>query len=575
LKKSMKMRKYINLCLVILGLNLVSCEKFLEPEPDGTLSEEELLFDPSFAEGLLMTAYVALPDDYDFATDVATDDAVTNDKNSVYRRMATGEWLSSFDPISEWSDAYLQISYINQFLGCYESVLWSRDPNLNDSINSLRNSLHMERLKGEAHGLRAWYQIKLLQNHAGKASDGRLLGYPIINSTLGAGDNWELPRNTFAECVANIFTDLDTAIANLPGEWVDGADPFVNETSGARYENRINGNAARALKSRVALLAASPAFSEANAVTWEEAATIAGDLLSDLGALYPNGIVFYKEKKNKEIIWNRAEIQKKNWEEDNFPPSLFGKGRTNPSQNLVDAFPMEKGYPITHPESGYDPDNPYQGRDPRFYEYIIHNQATLKQTPINTFVGASQDGINSLETSTRTGYYLKKLMAEGVKLTPGSSVNAGHTYTLVRMTEVLLNYAEAANEAWGPDGDPNALGFTARDKIVELHRRANLDSEDYLRAITTQEEMREIIHAERRIELCFEGFRFWDIRRWNDQATLTAPVRGVHIILNPADTSFTYNYSDIEERMYTSDMIYGPVPYEETLKYPIEQNTGW
>jgi hypothetical protein len=569
-----KMRKYINLLLLIIVVNLSSCEKFLEPKPEGTLTEEELLFNPSFAEGLLMTAYAALPDDYNFATDVASDDAVTNDKISDYRRMATGEWLSTFNPISEWSNAYLQISYINKFLDVYESVQWSRDPNVSDSINALRNTLHIKRLKGEAHALRAWYQYKLLQYHAGKVSDGRLMGYPIINKTLGPSDSWELPRNTFAECVANIFTDLDTAIANLPSEWVDGKDPIINVTSGARFENRIDGNTARAIKSRVALLAASPAFSDANAVTWEQAATIAGDLLADLGPLYNKGVVFYKEKKNKEIIWNRAEILKNNWEADNFPPSLFGSGRTNPSQNLVNTFPMVSGYPIGHPLSEYDSANPYVNRDPRLYEYIIYNNAKLKNTPVSTYVGATQDGINSLETSTRTGYYLKKLMSEAVKLTPGSTVNAGHTYTLVRMTEVLLNYAEAANEAWGPDGDPNGYGFTAKTRIEELRIRAGLEEDNYLASVNDEAGLRELIHNERRIELCFEGFRFWDIRRWKDEATMTAPVRGVYITMD-ADSAYIYNYNDIEERIYTSDMIYGPIPYEETLKYNIEQNIGW
>ncbi len=568
------MRKYINLFLLFILVNLFSCEKFLEPEPEGTLTEEELLFNPSFAEGLLITAYAALPDDYDFATDVASDDAVTNDKISVYRRMATGEWLSSFNPISEWSNAYLQISYINRFLDVCESVQWSKDPNLSDSLNALKTTLHIKRLKGEAHALRAWYQFKLLQNHSGKVADGRIMGYPIINRTLDPSSDNELPRNTFAECVANIFTDLDTAIANLPAQWKDGSDALVNATSGARFENRINGNTARAIKSRVSLLAASPAFSEANAVTWEEAATIAGDLLSDLGTLYNKGVTFYKEKKNKEMIWNRSEILKNNWEQDNFPPSLFGKGRANPSQELVDAFPMGSGYPIDDPLSDYNPQNPYLNRDPRLYAYIIYNNASLKSIPVKTYAGASQDGINSLETSTRTGYYLKKLMSEAVKLTPGSAVTAGHTYTLVRMTEVLLNYAEAANEAWGPEGDPNGYGFTAKSKIQELRSRAGLTPDEYIELINDQARLRELIRSERRIELCFEGFRFWDIRRWNDQATMTAPVRGIYITMNE-DSTYTYDYRDVEERIYTPDMIYGPIPYEETLKYNIEQNIGW
>ena len=568
------MRKYINLGLLIIVILFASCEKFLEPQPDGTLTNEELLFNPTFAEGLLMTAYAALPNEYDFATDVASDDAVTNEKESDYRRMASGEWLSSFNPISKWSDAYLQISYINRFLSIYQSVKWSTDPNLSKSEDSIRNFLHSKRLNGEAHALRAYYKWMLLQYHAGKAADGQILGYIIINDVMEPSQDWKLPRNTFAECITDIFNDLDTAIVNLPAEWVDGVSAAENATIGARFQNRINGNTARAIRARVALLAASPAFAESNAVSWSEAATIAGDLLSDLGSLYNKGIVFYQEKTNKEILWNRAEIINNLWEQENFPPSLFGLGQTNPSQNLVDAFPMSNGYPLTDPLSGYDPDHPFLNRDSRLSSYIIYNGSKLKNSSVETYVGAEQNGINDLVTSTRSGYYLKKLMNEAVSLTPGSSVNAGHTYTLVRMTELLLNYAEAANEAWGPDGDPNGYGFTAKSKIGELRSRAGISSDGYLNSMVNQADMRALIRNERRIELCFEGFRFWDIRRWKDISTMTSPVKGAYITME-SDSSFTYSYSNIEERIFTPDMIYGPIPYDETLKYDIEQNAGW
>ena len=569
-----KMRRYINLFFLILIVNLISCEKFLEPNPDGSLSGQEISTSPGFAEGLLLTAYYNLPADYNFATDVASDDAVTNEKGSPYTEMATGNWKSSNDPISKWTDSYEQIYYINKFLSIYKDVVWANDKQLSKEVNELKNTLNLKRLKGEAYGLRGWYKWQLLQYHAGKTAGGSYLGFPIIDEVLQLSENWELPRNTFAECVASTFADLDTAIANLPAEWKDGSDANINVTSGARFENRINGNTARAIKARVALLAASPAFADANAVTWEEAATIAGDLLSAMGPLYKKGVTFYNEIRSKEIIWNRSKVQARNWEENNFPPSLFGYGRTDPSQELVDAFPMANGYPIDDTLGGYYPDNPYLNRDPRFYNYIIYNSALLKNAPIATYTGSLQDGINSLETSTRTGYYLKKLMSEAVKLDPGSTVTAGHTYTLVRMTDVLLNYAEAANEAWGPDGDPNGYGFTAKSKIQDLRSRAGLKPDNYMTSINDQASLRELIRKERRIELCFEGFRFWDIRRWNDQSTMTAPVRGVYITMNE-DSTFSYNYRDIEQRIYTPEMIYGPIPYEETLKYNIEQNIGW
>jgi hypothetical protein len=143
------------------------------------------------------------------------------------------------------------------------------------------------------------------------------------------------------------------------------------------------------------------------------------------------------------------------------------------------------------------------------------------------------------------------------------------------MTEVLLNYAEAANEAWGPTGDPNGLGFTAKIKIAELRARAGITAPDpYLQGITDAGVLRELIRNERRVELCFEGFRFWDIRRWeNGAVNISNPATGVQIINNLG--VLTYNYLQVEPRIYEPFMIYGPIPYNETLKYNIIQNAGW
>ena len=371
----------------------------------------------------------------------------------------------------------------------------------------LFRSLHKKRLKGEALALRAWFKLRLLQHHGGKAEDGTLLGFPIIDKFLAPTDNWELPRNTYAECVQSIFADLDSAISNLPKTYADIAgNANYNATNGARYLNRVNGNAAIALKARTALLAASPAYSESSGVTWEQAATIAGPLVKELGALYANGKVFYRERTNKEIIWNRSELQKRTWEQNNFPPSLYGLGRTNPSQNLVDAFGMRNGFPISDvANSGYSSANPYLNRDPRLADYIVFNASNFKSAAIFTYVDAPSNGINVLLNSTRTGYYLKKFMIENVSLTPGSTVNSGHTYTLVRMTELLLNYAEAANEAWGPDDDRNGYGFTARSLISEIRKRGGITQPDtYLTSISSTADFRELIRNEIGRASCME-----------------------------------------------------------------------
>jgi starch-binding outer membrane protein, SusD/RagB family len=576
------MRNFIKIFLVILSITLLSCEKLISPKSDNVLTQDQMLVTCIKTEGILLKAYIALPDDYTFSTDVASDDAVSNDPLSAYRSMAQGSWQASNNAISMWNSSYENIYYINKFLSVYNNVVWSTDPNLTSDVNTRRNILHKKRLKGESYALRGFYKWLLLQYHGGMADDGQLLGFPIVDNYITSDANWALPRNTVAQCVASIFTDLDSAIANLPKTWVDlpagGVNGDINATSGARFQNRINGNTALAIKARVALLAASPAFSAASGVTWAKAASVAGPLVKDLGGatgLYANGVVFYLEKANKEIIWNRSVVQKRTWEQNNFPPSLFGYGRTNPTQNLIDAFGMKNGYPIANGSSTYNPATPYTNRDPRLNNYIIYNNAVFKSpNVIKTYIGAPNDGINNLFTSTRTGYYLKKFMIESVKLDPGSSVNAEHTYTLVRMTELYLNYAEAANEAWGPDADPNAYGFTARQIIANIRIRAGITQPDaYLATITDAAGLRNLIYNERRIELCFEGFRFWDIRRRNELSTMKTAANAAYITNNAG--VYSYVYSNIEERKYTDNMIYGPIPYSETVKYNLVQNKGW
>ena len=578
------MKISFKLLLMFLTVGLFSCENYLEPLSEGDrLSEEQLLHNPAFLEGLLIKTYTALPNNYNnFDLDVASDNAVTNLQGSEISKMATGAWSSSNDPISKWDTAFVQIRHLNLFLDRVDLINWSFDPRLSPEENNEKNKYYKIRLKGEAYGLRAYFQSLLLQFHSGKGTDGRILGFPVVTKPMDISDYTELPRNTFAECVKQIMSDLDSAIAFLPAVYKDiSGQNMYNAASGVKYDNRMNGNAARALKSRVALLAASPAFADGSGVTWADAAIISGSLLKDLGVLEPSGKTFYNyatyaaPPRIKEVIWEQAVVQSRTAETNNFPPSLYGSGRTNPTQSLVDAFPMKNGYPINHELSQYNASQPYALRDSRLDDYILYNGSTFKSKVINTYVGADQDGVTSYETSTRTGYYLKKFMIPSVSLTPGSLVSATHTYTIFRLTEVLLNYAEAANEAWGPTGDPSGLGFTAKTKIAELRTRAGIAAADpYLVAVNDQTSLRELIKNERRCELCFEGFRFWDIRRWNDATVnIMKPATGVLIYNN--EGIYTYNYVDVEARNYQDYMIYGPIPYIETMKYRIIQNVGW
>jgi hypothetical protein len=242
----------------------------------------------------------------------------------------------------------------------------------------------------------------------------------------------------------------------------------------------------------------------------------------------------------------------------------------NPTQNLVDAFPMVNGYPITDPASGYVATDPYANRDPRLKNYIVVNGSTMRNS--STYIwtksdNPTNDAVNVLPTSTRTGYYLRKLMREDVNLNPNSTSTQKHYPVHIRYTEIFLAYAEAANEAWGPEGT-GSYGYSARNVIAAIRKRAGIAQPDnYLASITTKEGMRQLIRNERRLELSFEGFRFWDLRRWKEN--LTEQAKGVLI------TNNTYNVQPVENRQYSDFMYYGPITLTEVMKANLQQNKGW
>ena len=206
--------------------------------------------------------------------------------------------------------------------------------------------------------------------------------------------------------------------------------------------------------------------------------------------------------------------------------------------------------------------------------FILVNGGTAgpNNTVINTAAdGPTNDALNKVETSTRTGYYLRKLLRQDVNLNPNSANNQRHYKPHIRYTEIFLNYAEAANEAWGPTGT-GAFGFSAYDVIKAIRNRAGVgttNGDAYLEEMRgSKEQMRALIRNERRIELCFEGFRFWDLRRW--KAPLSETAKGVSIRNN------NYSFINVENRQFQPFMIYGPIPYGEILKFgSLEQNKGW
>jgi len=597
----MKLKNII--AFVALVTTFSACDDLFEPSVENAQTADVVFQNASSAQGILGYAYANLPFETKSTTDIATDDAVTNDLESDYRKMAQGSWTASYDPMSQWVARKATIQYLNVFLENVETVKWSAVPH--------KQQMFMDHARGQAYALRALNMYYLLRNHGGWVGD-QLLGVPVINYVEGPGTDFNKSRDSFQACVEQIYADVEAALELLPLTYMDltsnndlpakyktieGAN-FVdyNTVFGLRKSGLINGLICKTIKAQTALLAASPAFAAGTDVTYEEAANLAADVLAFVGGVAgmdPNGHLWYMQKAEidglgsganpKEIIWRGNKNKGTedyafglSQELDNFPPTLYGRGRINPTQNFVDAFPMANGYPINASGSGYSANDPYAGRDPRLSQYVMYNGTVYRDTEIITGSYSDDDnGLNKIANSTRTGYYLRKLLRDDCDPNSTTQLAQYHYPVYMRFTEIFLAYAEAANEAWGPRG-AGSHGYSAYDVIKAIRQRAGIGSggsDPYLETCAGDPAMmRELIRNERRIELSFENKRFWDMRRW--KLNLNEPVKGMDV--KQVAGALKYNIIDVENRNYKDYMYYGPIPDGEVQKWSnLDQNTGW
>jgi len=579
--------------LLLAGFAFSSCEDVWEPAMENKNDINAVINNGDWMSGILSRVYSSMPYSISAAnlsidSDLATSDAYCNVSDNTYINLSKS-WSSTTTPFARWNSYLSSINYINIFLGHLGATDWTGD--------ETKNKLYDERMRGEAYALRALYGYYLLRTYAGKDANGNFLGYPVFTAEFAGDADFNLPRNTVQECVDQILADIDAATSILPLEYKDFDDAEVpakfkeqgitgtlySTAFGPHLLGRINGKVALAIKSELLLLVTSPAYEGSTSFTAADAAKASADVLNTIdgvAGMDPEGFSWYLRADEvesgicpKEILWRSNRENNHSWEENNFPPSCNGKGFVNPSQNLVDAFGMADGHPISE-SSSYDASKPFEGRDPRLEYYIIHDGSKIGDKEIKIGDASSDDALNKVSTSTATGYYLRKLLRNDITSGTDKKFNDNYHYQAwIRFTEIFLNYAEAANEAWGPKGD-GGNGYSAYTVIKAIRERAGIckgTADPYLdKCAASTEEMRKLIRNERRIELCFENHRFFDLRRWNDVAGLNEKVLGAQI------TNGTYNTIEVNSFLYKDYMIYSPIPNTEVQKWSnLAQNQGW
>lgn len=575
-----------------------SCADIWKEKTNNQWGDDDVWRISDMAMGVLNSAYTSMPtrpDSYGSNfLDAATDNALTNSYNSDVYKLTSGSWSTMSHPLSNWSKCYTQFQHINLFLekGLTDEILY-------DKVDAGQDAAYKKRLYGEAHFLRAYWGFCLLRQYGGKTDDGEALGYPLTLHFITedeAKNMTDFKRNTYEECVEQIVKDCETAMENLPSSY-SGADVVL----GASNIGLPTSLTAAALRSRVLLYAASPAF-QTDAVVridgmgsftvlddaeytakWERAALAADEVLNLPGfgkefyALRATDLADAGNTTPSEFLF-RTFFNSRDMESRHFPPYYWGNANTVPSQNLVDAFPMANGYPITEEESGYDPSDPYVGRDRRFYLNVYYHGCPFGNSgqPINVMTDG-KDGLNYNQNASVSGYYLAKFMSgNATMLNPSQATNSQHYYPEFRRAEVFLNYAEAANEAWGPYGKGASCVYSAYDVVKTIRERSGgITDTEYLDKVASEgkDAFRTLIQNERRLELAFENHRWYDLRRC--LLPLAEPAMGVEVSL--VDGKLTYEPKFVSERKFNDvRYYYAPMPYDECIKNPeMVNNLGW
>ena len=346
--------------------------------------------------------------------------------------------------------------------------------------------------------------------------------------------------------------------------------PFCHKTREAIGNvDAQHSTAAMGLKSRLLLYAASPLYTSGtnDVAKWQQAADAAKDIMDlnkfdlvknlDADPAENYRKLFLSAPGVEDIFFREYSVTSRAMamERMNAPNGYGGWGGNCPMQNLVDDYEMMDGTPIDDPASGYDPQDPYVDRDPRFYATILYNGASYRGRQIETFLPGGKDSPAGNEpwNTSPTGYYLRKFLKESVGLDDWNNMGTS-PWRYIRFAEILLNYAEAQNEAMGPDQ-------SVHDAVNKVRNRAGMPN---LPAGLTKAEMRERIRNERRVELAYEEHRYFDVRRWMiAEVVENQSARGISITKNGNGT-FTYAPKEaLTGKTFATKHYWFPIPIEE------------
>lgn len=477
-----------------------SCNKYLEVAPKDQVSDETLWSSTANADLFLNDVYASVPSiDFGDPWENYSDNSMNGQAGRVSTNIYGPSIYTPSNAPNRWSQ-YNNIRKANVFIA-------------KATASPLPEAWKKSRL-AEARFLRAYFYSLLWTYHG---------GVPIIKDVLNLKDQGEeifRARNTSEETFTFITTELNEIAPDLG---------ITAETG------RATRGAALTLKGSCELFKAGALLNSTNDKTkWETAAaTFKAVMDLNIYKLFPdfNTLFFEENNNNIEVIFSRQHLggtALANLRDGNIGPrfvggALTGYGHVDPTQDLVDEYAMANGLPITAPGSGYNPQKPYENREKRFYQSIVYDGSTWLGDVMIMKQGVGSlnaTDLNNSSISTRTGYYIRKGI--NPKYASARSDQNSANWIIFRYAEVLLSYAEARNEATGPDQ-------SVYDAINAVRKRSELPD---LTPGMDQTQLRTAIHRERRVELAFEDKRLPDLLRLKQaEVILNKPLHAIKIEL--------------------------------------------
>jgi hypothetical protein len=536
----MRTCKYL-IVTIIMGLSFTSCNDFLDPDPTDRLSEKLFWQNEESTDLYLNSFYPYLSSYGNFGTSQFNNGLLTEGMTDMLKygsysagvgnanRIVFNPYFVTADQsqgLVIWTTSYERIRRVNEFLSSM-----SKYSTYNEDTN--------KRYEAQIRFIRAflYYQLLLRTNTV------------IIFDKLPDGNS--KPLSPESDCWDFVEQDLDYAIQNLPVQW------------DATRSGRITKGAALAMKSRAMLVAK----------RWEKARAAASEVinLQDNGSLvyelnkdYKNAFKSYFDNGNKESILEfryKLPAPYHSFDRDFAPGGDWANngGSACPTQEMVEEYELATGgkadWSKWHSKTAETP--PYSLLEPRFHASVLYNGASWKNRKIETFVDGKDGYIDygfqaNTNGKTTTGYYLRKYLDESIA--DISTTYSAQPWIEIRLAEVYLNLAEACA----------MLGSTydkdANNAIRTIRERVKLPYTDL-----TGEELMKAIRHERKVELAYEGFYYWDLRRWRMADSILDGARFHGLKITQSGTTLTYEYIDCdkEDRKFPERFYNFPIPTTE------------